>query len=117
MLILSTRALFRFWQRAIDVVFDATCFGDIGHGLAFLFFLDILELLQFMRKVVGDREESVRALQSFPQRRFIGDVALLEVDIGPEFEEVLSSGFAGITGQCTNLLTLKFKLDDERRTS
>ena len=114
-LILSTGAVSGFWQRAVHEVFYAACFGDIGHELAFLFFLDILEFLQFMRKVVGDSEESVRALQSFVEGRSIGDIALLEVDIGPEFEEVLSSGFAGIAGQCTNLLTLTYKLDGERR--
>jgi len=82
---------------------DASGFGNIGHQLSLLLFLDVLELCQFMRKIVGDREEAVRPLQGFLQNRFIGDIALLEMDVGAQFEKGLRRGLAGIASQCADL--------------
>jgi hypothetical protein len=107
MVIFPARALLSFGHGTVDVMFNATCSCNIGHEFAFLFFFDILKLLQFMRKKVCDREESVCAFQGFFERGFIGDIALLETDVGTVFEKVLSGGLAGIASQCANLRRLK----------
>lgn len=82
---------------------DTSSFGNVGHQLSLLLFFDVLELSQFMSKVVGDREEAVSAFQSFLESRLVGDVTLLERNVGAQLEEVLRGGLVGIAGQCTDL--------------
>ena len=102
-LIFSSRTFLGFGQGAVNIVRNATGLCDIGHEPSFFFFLDVLHLLNLVRKIVCDRVESVRTLQRFLERGLGGNIALLEMDVRAVLEEILGSRFVGITSQCANL--------------
>ena len=61
--------------------------SDISNELAFLFLSHIFHLINSTREIIGEGVESIGSFKSFLETGFIREIALLQFNVGTEFEK------------------------------
>jgi hypothetical protein len=108
--VLSSRVFFDFRQCTPNVMLDPRGLGDVREEFAFLYFFDVLHLLNSMGKVICKSEESVCTLQCSFERCLRGKVTFLEDNVGTILKEFFGCWLARVASQCADL-TIRYRIE------